>query len=202
MKKALFVMAVLVMAFSVTTKAQDNEGGAFSKGSSYVNLGYGFGSIWKNLFKLTAGFSGGAYKVTSTGPFSLAYEYGVSDKISVGVIAGYSQVKGTYTDASFPSDNYVDKLTNFSVIARGNYHFGHSEKFDPYIGIGLGYYNFKFESIDAGGVSTGNAFAIPGAFGFNGQLGAKYFFSTNFGIFAEVGYVAGGIGQVGVALKF
>lgn len=203
MKKALFVMAVFVMAFSVTTKAQDNEGGAFSKGSSYVNLGYGFGSIWKSLFKLSAGFSGGTYKVSSTGPYSFTYEYGVSDKISVGVAASYSQVKGTYTDpTNLPADNYVDKLTNFSVIARGNYHFGHSEKFDPYIGLGLGYYNFKYESKYGDGVTTGNIFAIPGAFGFNGQLGAKYFFSTNFGIFAEVGYVAGGFGQGGIALKF
>jgi len=196
-------MAIFVMAFSVTTNAQDNEGGAFSKGSSYVNLGYGFGNIWKKTFTLNSGFYGGTYKVSTTGPYSLTYEYGISDKISVGIAGSYSQVKGTYTaPTNLPADNFVDKLTNFSVIVRSNYHFGHSEKFDPYIGLGVGYYNFKYESKTGDGVNQSSTYVIPGAFGYNGQLGARYFFSTNFGIFAEVGYVAGAFAQGGIALKF
>ena len=202
MKKVLFVSAIL-LAVSTSTFAQDDAGGAYTQGSSTVAAGYGFGSIWKKLFKLSSMFSGGSYKTSSTGPFSLTYEYGVAEKISVGVAVSYSQVKGTYTDPSnLPEDNYIDKLTNFSVIARGNYHFGSSEKFDPYIGAGVGYYNFKYESVYGDGTKTGNLFAIPGAFGFNGQLGAKYYFSPNFGAFAEVGYVAGGFGQVGLVGKF
>jgi opacity protein-like surface antigen len=199
--KKLCILSAIMIAMTISVSAQD-EGAAYSKGSSTLSAGYGFGNVWKHLFKLSGGFFGGDYKVTSTGPFSLTYEYGASDHISAGIAVSYSQVKGVNTDASDPTNNYTDKLTNFSIIARGNYHFGSSEKFDPYIGLGVGYYNFKYETKYSDGTSTGNAFAIPGAFGFNGQLGAKYYFAPSFGIFAEVGYVAGGFGQVGITAKF
>lgn len=202
MKKVLIVSAIFLFAGANSAFAQDDEGGAYSQGSSTISLGYGFGNIWKKLFKLSSTFSGGAYKTSATGPFSLTYEYGVAEKISVGLALGYSQVKGVYTDPDDADFNYTEKLTNMSAIARANYHFGSSDKFDPYIGLGLGYYNFKYETKYSDGTETGNVFAIPGSFGFNGQLGAKYYFSPNIGVFAEVGYVVGGIGQIGVTFKF
>lgn len=210
MKKLLFVTAILCIVGSTKTFAQDGEGAAYSKGQSTVSLGYGFGNIWKKLFKITAAFSGGTQKVSATGPYSLTYEYGISEKISVGLALGYSQVKSVSTNTSPNySDIYTEKLTNISAVARGNYHFGSSAKFDPYVGLGLGYYNFKYTAEDVendnGTITTtkgNNLFAIPGAFGFSAQLGAKYYFSSSVGAFAEVGYVAGSIAQVGITFKF
>ncbi len=202
MKKLLLVCAIGLFAGINTASAQEGDGTAYSQGQSTVSLGYGFGNIWKKLFKITSAFSGGSYKTSSTGPYSITYEYGVTDKISVGLAVAYSQIKGVYTDPSDPDENYTDKLTNTSAILRGNYHFGSSAKFDPYIGLGLGYYNFKYETKYKDGTNTGNVFAIPGSFGFNGQLGAKYYITDQFGLFAEVGYVVGGIGQIGVNFKF
>ncbi len=201
MKKVLLVSAILLAA-SASTFAQYEDDAAYVQGQSTLSAGYGFGSIWKKLFKLSATYSEGAYKVSSTGPFSLTYEYGVSEKISAGIAISYSQVKGTNTDANEPDLNYVETLTNFSAIARGNYHFGSSEKFDPYIGLGVGYYNFKYKYKDGKENTNNSLFAIPGSFGYNGQLGAKYYFTPVFGAFAEIGYVAGGFGQIGLTAKF
>lgn len=201
MKKGLLLSTLFICLVSAKSFAQD-EGGAYSQGSSSVSIGYGFGNIWKSLFKLAGAFSDGSYKVSATGPVAFVYEYGATDKISVGIALGYSQVKGKYNDPSYPDDNYEESLTNFSALARANYHFGSSEKFDPYLGIGLGYYNFKYKYKDASGTSDVGTFAIPGAFGFSGQLGAKYYFTSSVGLYAEIGYVGGSIAQVGLSFKF
>lgn len=200
MKKNLLASTIL-LAVSASSFAQYDEEGAYVQGQSSISAGYGFGNIWKKLFTLAATYSDGAYKVTSTGPFSLTYEYGLSEKISGGIAVSYAQVKAANTDEE-PTLSYKETLTNFSVIARGNYHFGNSEKFDPYIGIGLGYYKFKYEYKDGKGNTDNNSFAVPGALGFNGQLGIKYYLTPKIGAFAEVGYVVGGLGQIGLTARF
>lgn len=83
---------------------------------------------------------------------------------------------------------------------RGNYHFATTKKFDPYIGVSLGYNAAMFsgeddeDSEDFEGAAAGGVFA-------GGQIGANYYFSPKFGAWAEVGY---GIGYVnlGVTIKF
>jgi outer membrane protein W len=189
MKKVLFVSALFVLAVSSKSFAQEGGDGAWAgKGTKVVNVGYGFGSIWKTLFKLTGA------SVKTTGPVALGFEYGVADKIGVGVQLGYSQLKATSGSGSSAID---EKLTSFQALVRGNYHFGNSAKFDPYLGLGIGYGNFKYTSN-----STSTSIAIPSAFGFSGALGARYYFSSNIGIYAEIGYVTGSFAQAGVVAKF
>ena len=200
MRKGLILSAAFLCLACAKSFSQDDR--AYTQGSSTVSVGYGFGNVWKSLFKLAGAFSGGNYKVSTKGPVALVYEYGAAENISVGVSFGYSQVKGDYKDTSYPEDNYTETLTNISALARANYHFGQSDKFDPYLGIGLGYYNFKYKYKDAQGGTDNTTFAVPGAFGFSGQLGAKYYFSPAFGVYAEIGYVGGSIAQVGLTAKF
>jgi len=191
MKKVLFVSAIL-LSLSTATIAQDGGNTAYQEGQSTVALGYGFGNIWKSAFK-TAGF-GGSFK--GMGPFALTYEYGITEKISVGAVVSYSSLKNNFTN------NDVQKLTQFGAVLRGNYHFGSSAKFDPYIGIGVGYYNFKYSYKDGNGNDVSSVYSVPGAFGYQGQLGAKYYFMPSLAAFAEIGYVAGSFGQIGVNFKF
>lgn len=206
MKKVL-LMAVILLAASVGSFAQNYSGcygsddPAYVQGQSTVSVGYGVGNIWKKLFKINSTFYKGTYKVSSTGPFSLTYEYGVTDRISGGIAASYSEVKGAYTDPDNKDNNHVERLTNLSVIARGNYHFGISPKFDPYIGLGIGYYKFKYEETGIKDKIETQSVAVPGSIGYNGQIGAKYYFTPAFGVFAEVGYVVGGYGQAGLTIK-
>jgi outer membrane protein W len=188
MKKVLFVSALFILAASTKSVAQDAAGAWGGKGSKVVNVGYGFGSIWKTLFKLSGA------SVKSTGPVALGFEYGVAEKIGVGVQLGYGQIKATSTSGSTTTE---EKLTSFQAFARGNYHFGSSAKFDPYIGLGLGYGNFKYTTNN-----SSTSISVPSAFGFTGALGARYYFSTNIGVYAEIGYVTGSFAQAGIVAKF
>jgi outer membrane protein W len=197
MKKILLATFVLAMSFSAKTFAQDG-GTAFTKGSSTVSVGYGFANIWKTLFKVAAGF-GGTSTVKSTGPIALGYEYGVADKISAGVVLGYTKITNDDVSGTFKS---TETLSNFSAMARVNYHFGKGPKFDPYIGLGLGYYNFKYSYKDNDNITDVTTFKVPGGFGFSGQLGAKYYFTSNIGAYMEVGYVGGSLAQIGLTAKF
>lgn len=196
--KKISVLFMSLVVFAISANAQEDR--AYSQGSSTVSVGYGLGNIWKSLFSLNSMFSDGAYKTTSTGPFALQYEYGATENISVGVQLGYSKVGGNYTGTE-PEDNYTESLTNIGAIVRGNYHFGQSSKFDPYIGVGVGYYNFKYEYKSQNSTSN-DMFSVPGAFGYSAQLGAKYYFAPTFGAYAEIGYVGGSIAQVGLTVKF
>lgn len=201
-----------ILLLTSASFAQDGDA-AFQKGSSTVSLGYGFLSPYKTLFKLSSaggifGGTGVTAKFSSLGPVGVTYEYGVTEKISVGAQVAYSTLKNVETtkDGISAGKDRIEtlKLTQLSVIARVNYHFGSSSKFDPYGGLGLGYGNFTFkqEDNDPNPLFAGTKIAVPGAFGITGQLGAKYYFSSNIGAYAEIGYLAGSFAQIGVTAKF
>ncbi|MEJ7609983.1 MAG: OmpW family outer membrane protein [Ferruginibacter sp.] len=214
MKKFLFATAIMIFA-ATAVSAQDSEGGAYSKGQSTVAIGYGFISPYKNLFKFTNLFAGPgeSSKYSSIGPVGLTYEYGISDKISMGLQVAYGQNKNVSTekDGISAGKDYIvtSKLTQISAILRGNYHFGSSSKFDPYVGLGLGYGNFKYETTSNDPADNNDPFfdsfyniSVPTSFGITGQVGAKYYFSSNIGMYAELGYLAGSFAQVGINFKF
>ena len=214
MKKLLFASVIMIFA-ATSAFAQDDKGGAYAKGQSTFSIGYGFVSPYKTLFKFNSAFFGSSAgtttKYSNVGPVGVTYEYGVSDKISVGVQLAYGQNKNVTTEADGLGTGkpYIltQKLTQFSGILRGNYHFGSSPKFDPYIGLGLGYGNFKYTTTSNDPSDTPADFAlfniaVPTSLGVTGQVGAKYYFSDNVGLYAELGYLAGSIAQVGVTFKF
>ena len=206
MKKVIILIAIVSLsAVSTKTFAQDESTAWSGQGTVVVNAGYGFGNIWKALFKAAGSFTGS--KVTATGPVALGFEYGVADRIGVGLQLGYGQVKSVSTDPGGNSNGgdltTTESLTSIQALVRGNYHFGNSEKFDPYVGLGLGYGNFKYKYSDNDAFYTGtDVFSIPSAFGFSGSLGARYYVASNVGIYAEIGYVSGSLAQVGLSVKF
>ena len=203
MKKGICLFAIACFLFT-NLKAQD-DAAWMGQGSTVINLGYGIGSIWKSSFKLLAGFTGS--KVSATGPVVGGFEYGVSERIGIGLQLGYGNVKNVSTDPGANSNGgdliTTEKLSSFQVLARGNYHLGHSASFDPYLGLGLGYGNFKYEVTDNDSQQEPQTFfAVPSSLLISGVLGAKYYFATNIGVYAEVGYVTGSYLQVGLAIKF
>ncbi|MDB5203346.1 MAG: hypothetical protein JWQ27_2755 [Ferruginibacter sp.] len=192
---------VLLIALSIvqSMKAQENSR-AYYKSQSTVALGYGIGNVWKRVFKANAPNGGASYDINSTGPVSLVYEYGFTKRISGGIALGYSQVKAVLTYG--PLIN-TERLTNYSALARANYHFGHDPKWDLYAGGGIGYYKFTYDSKDnSGNNNSGSGIKVPGAFGSTAELGAKYYVKPCFAVFAEAGYVAGSYGQLGVNVRF
>lgn len=170
MKKILLSIAFVICVFVV--QAQDN---AYQAGTSVLRASVGI------LPTFGSSLSGTGFSSKWTPPVSLSYEYGISDRVSVGLMGGYAIQK--FVDAS----NSGFKYTHLLIGARGSYHFATTEKFDPYFGILLGYN--KVSVGDVGSSSSGSfgtasvSGALPGAF-----LGMNYYFTSGFGVHAEIGY--------------
>lgn len=184
MKKTLLFL-LLFAASTQFTKAQDKF--AYEKGDQTLQLGFGIGAT----------FSTGSVKVP---PIQLHYEYGITEEVSIGGILGYASSTSTYNKGNYGStlsstkQEIKYKYTIFG--ARGNYHFGTTERFDPYGGATLGYYNIGFN--DDGGYM--GSFASSSII-YGGQIGANYYFSPKIGAWAEIGYGIG-ILNLGLTVKF
>jgi len=175
---------------------------AFEQGKSQISLGYGFANTTQTLIKNSANsndlFGDPEYlnsEFSALGPIFAKFEHGVSEKIGFGVNIAYVNAGFNYTsdlggDASM-------KWWNTSVNARVNRHFGSNDKFDPYIGLGMGY---KFGKWKSEGDDTAEEIKALIPLGFETTFGVRYMFTPNIGLFSEVG-LAKGIFQAGLNIK-
>jgi hypothetical protein len=162
MKKLLtLTFVVTALLFSSKVNAQ-----AYKKGDKLLNATLAVGN--------TYGFGFGA-----------SFESGITENISVG--GSFDYIKYSYLGFNEGSLLYFG--------ARGSYHAAEilkltDDKFDPYVGLGLGYVSWP------GSYSFGGS----GIF-FQGHLGVRYYFSEKLGGVAEVGAGASPL-KIGVAFKF
>jgi len=188
MKKTILITAVIVlMGMAGFTQS-------FEKNSQAINLGLGFGNT---------DYSGSKYY----GFFpsvSGSYEYGIvrvpmgsklTGVVSVGGYLGWSA--SNYKENW---DDYYYRYNTFIFAVRGNYHFIFHDKFDPYAGIWFG-------GRIHGGQWKGNgnhpddwepAKSAPAA---GVYLGARWFFTENFAVYSELGYLIS-VFNIGVTFKF
>lgn len=181
MKIKYFTAAVLLGLISVSNiNAQ-----GYQNGSKTLNMGVGFG---------LAGIEGDA----TIPPISAGLQFGITDKISVGGIIGYS---GSSYKFGFLSSSYEWKYSYIILGARGEYHFLESNnKLDAYGGATLGY---ELLSVTEPGnlPKYGVTYSTKGsALLFGIHVGGRYAISNNFGVFGELGYGMGYI-TVGAFLK-
>lgn len=202
MKKHIYTLSLIFLTFSFSNlKAQ-----AFEEGRSYASVGYGvagFSGAFLNSF-----FEGTDVVRRNFGPIYFKYEYAISEKLGVGLaVANVNNsytASGTYFDNNGIARSYTEKLSrsNTSILARLNWHFGEDDRFDPYFGFGMGYRfgDWRYTISDpAAGDNETIPTIIP--FGFELTTGARFFFTDNFGIYAEIG-IAKSIGQFGITAKF
>ena len=211
MKKPTLPTTILLLFLSFTSGAQKGNP-ALQKGNSVIGVGYGFISPYKSLFNQYSFLngSGTTTKYIASGPFGLTYEYNLPHRISVGIQCAYGRIKNLTTkkDGLGSGKDYIitEKLDQFTAIARANYHFGRVARFDPYIGLGGGYGYFNYGKTSNNPSDTPADLAlfsinIPAAFGFTGQLGARYYFNETLGVYAEAGYLAGSFFQTGLVFN-
>ena len=194
--KIRIIILLAVNLFFTASKAQVKNNAAYYKGSSVVSVGYGIGNIWKTFLNdaVSSTIPGITYKVTAFGPIALNYEYGFLNRFSGGITFAYSKVKGVYSGFG---DSFTDELKITTILARANYHFGRSAKFDPYIGGGVGYVKSKYNNDQSASRND-----VPGLLGYSAQLGGRYYFTPVLGTYAEIGYVNGSFVQAGVTARF
>lgn len=187
-----YAMILFLFFTSLKIHAQDQHKHAYQKGDFMLMAGHGIGNIWKTYLKQVVNLPGITYDVRSAGPYSLAVEHAVSNRISAGIHGGYSRITGKYEGYG---DSFTDRLTIFSLLARANVHFLRHENWDLYAGGGVGYVSSKYANTDSDSRDK------PGKFGYSGQLGARFLWSSRWGVYAEAGYVGGSFFQVGMTVR-
>ena len=183
MKKSFTLVIALLSCLFL--KAQDNTA-PFQNGTNVVSAGIGFGST----------YFGYAYG-SSSPAISLQYERGVYTideipaVISIGGYLGVQSFKYTYHYNS--SGYYYKEQWSYKIIGlRGAFHYNglNQDKIDVYAGLMLGYYinSYKFETNYYGNTAYNGTNNYANSFGLAGYVGGRYFFTPNFGAFAELGY--------------
>lgn len=190
MKKLTLALVAGAMALMpIMTKAQ-----AFEQGKSQISIGYGAVNGTQTIFSNYDETEYPNLELSTLGPIFLKYEFGASENIGFGLNIAYADAGITYDDG-------LDKASidwwGASFNARVNRHFGTGDKFDPYIGFGMGYKiaEWKFSANDE---SSDTGALIP--LGLEATFGARYMFTPNIGLFGEVG-LAKGILQGGLNIK-
>ena len=187
MKKVIFTC--LTVCFLATQSFAQS----FAKGDNVVGLGVGIGG---NLYSGLSYYSG----INRTPAFLASYERCIvgslwDDKSSIGVggIVGYASAK-------WDDHGWGWKQTNILVGARGALHYSFTPKFDAYAGLMLGYnvVSWKWTGNYNSYLSSGSAASDVT---WSGYVGARYYFTDSFGIFAELGY-GYSVANVGLSLKF
>jgi hypothetical protein len=169
----LFVFIVAFFAMQISYAQND----IFVKGDKVVGASLGFintVSGWKSALP----------------PITLTGEYGIVDglingkaSIGAGVELGYANLRYTYRSSPY-------KYSNLLLGARGAFHYQFVDKLDTYVSLLLGYDIVSGESVYA--VSDWK---------WATYIGARYYFSDNLAITAEIGNNISLI-NIGVAYKF
>ena len=187
-KLTLAIVAGAIALMPTITKAQ-----SFEQGASQISVGYGAVNFTQAMVKDYGDILGTNQKFSSLGPIFLKYEYGVSEKVGFGLNIAYVSASSSYDDMGY-NETYSVDWWGASFNARVNRHFGSSDKFDPYIGFGMGYKIANWSYSD----SSSSDALIP--LGLEATFGARYMFTPNIGIFSEVG-LAKGVLQGGLNIK-
>jgi opacity protein-like surface antigen len=196
----------LALCFTVcawTLTPHQSQAQAFEEGHSYVSVGYGFITFLGVLNKTFDVYDDVTYR--SLGPIYLKYEYAVTDNIGVGLNFAYATNEWEYRyNPGFDNNFYTESTlrSTYSILARINFHLGDGDKFDPYIGYGIGYRDATWSTSSTDPLGTGSGFNVKGLMPLGMELtfGARYMFTDNIGLYAELG-AAKSIFQGGLTIK-
>jgi outer membrane immunogenic protein len=122
-------------------------------------------------------------------PIYLGADFGVHPDITIGPTLSFRDYNYNYLGAKYSQ--------NLTIIGfNGNYHFNKvlnmPSKWNVYAGLTIGYYIWS---------SGDYAGAKDSDIGWNGQIGARYFFSKNFGVNLEFGGGTATGGGLGITYK-
>lgn len=119
-----------------------------------------------------------------------SFDYGISDRFSVGASYTYQGMTvkySSYTDnnGNVINGDFKDRLTRQNFAIRPLFHFGDNDNLDTYAGVRLGYTMWNYNSSQ----NTYDSNDILGGFGspikVQGLFGMRYFFTENIGFNTE-----------------
>lgn len=195
-KKLIPAFLIMAIVFNNNLRAQNT-----STNSVALSVGYGFPSLTKTAFNIANGDNVKSYYV---GPLYGKAEFALSETVGFGIDFAYARGSATYQT----QDNEIDSLfyntnftyTSYSALARVNFHFGHSDNFDPYTGVGLGYRNANYKYTGGDPDATPSEVNGFNHFGMDFTIGGRYYITENIAIYGELGIAKSPI-QVGLVVK-
>lgn len=218
--KKLKVLSFLLLGtlLSNTNITAQDDNTAFDKGTVVITAGLGFPDF--NRVDTRTRYTGNGFYHSTTvrgiGPLILKGDFGIvkfkwGHTLGLGFVLGYNSttVNFAYTDEEwnngnqyFYTYNQTDRFKTVTVGARASYHFFTTEKLDCYANVGVGYNirtysrttNDPFGNYAYSGAQSGAYSAFT--------AGIRYYFTKNFGVYAELGWDMSTPIQAGIALKF
>ncbi len=165
----------LIILFTVLATTFSFAQGTLGKGNKQFNAGLGF-SDWGV-------------------PIYVGLDFGVHESVTIGPRLSFRNY--AYTRTGY---KYKQSLTVLSF--NGNYHFNKllnlPSEWDFYAGLTLGYYFWSDVKSSSGVYYEGESSAL----GLDAQVGARYFFTKQFGLNLEVGGGTEAGGRFGITCKF
>ncbi|MFM2386286.1 MAG: hypothetical protein RL660_1043 [Bacteroidota bacterium] len=186
------ISLLLIFAYTQLVQAQ-----VFEKGALVTSIGIGTPNGAKVLFGFVQeDYPNAVITQQKAGPLHGKFELGLSRRIGVGLSVNYITSRAIFANAGY---DYDLRFASTKLNIRSNLHLGNKKRFDPYIGIGLGYgfggNNFKTNDPFFKPYDLGNP-----RLGFEVTLGSRFYFNDNIGIYAELG-MARSIVQFGLCYK-
>jgi len=188
MKKMKFYFAaaviVAMVAMPKTAKAQKYQGQMVATGA----VGYSVAGLL--LTAISDGLNAVDVNSSKTPVIIGGFDYGVSDRFSLGAVFTYQGLTAKYN--SFYNDSNIlvagdfkDRLTRQSIGLRPLFHFGDNDDLDIYAGARFSYvwWNYSSSRSDVDWTNLFERFGSPVKF--QGIFGARYFFVENLGMGME-----------------
>ena len=157
----------------------------FGPGDKNLGLGLGFGGNYSENSSFTA----------QTPLFGLSYEQGVMDlgpgTLGLGGFLGYKSLSSEILSSALVY-TYDLQWTYFIVGVLSTWHYNQwhgVEKLDTYAGIIVSYNAVRYTDNTTYPVGVPQpTYDVDSELGLTGYLGARYYFSDQFGAHAELGY--------------
>lgn len=185
---------------------------AVEEGTKTIDIYYGWPNLFTNIAKETlTSHDSESIQVGGFGPVGTRFEYMVSDKIGMGVDFNYASTSlewkefntyDEYGNMQVGQFEFETSIIRWRALLRFNFHFGISDKFDPYWTLGAGYssFSYKYETNDPYYEDQESDFDfIPVAVRLG--VGGRYYLSEHIGIGTEIG-IGGPLMTFGGAIKF
>ena len=211
------ILSLILLCFiSMKTIAKNSDSAAFNAGKIILSMGYGYPSLEQSQYGgIDPNYSFISFTKNNYGPFHFRGEYGLTNKIGIGISMNYDNYGGTMKEvhtinhSNGITEYYTSQKTtsSFTGLIRFNYHFATTKKLDPYLAVGGGFRTTtnSFTTNDPNGsLSQYNLITIsrtPSNISFESLVGLKYYFSKNIGIYSEIG-ISKSVIQIGLSVGF
>jgi hypothetical protein len=207
MKKLLWMIALMLPLLTTEfASAQNARGfyktpyrsrnsGSFGKHVGILSLGFGF----PNQSGTDIDYWDGDDHRFGFGPMYVKYEHGILPEVGLGGYLAFAGSKFEYG----PNRRYTDRIFSFGGGFLGYYHFNKLipvRNLDVYAGAGIGFRNISYSydddfGSDESGRSDFDVFPVV-------KVGARYYFTSVFGVYGEAGYDKMSDVNFGVSFRF